>query len=50
MEKWGDWDERKEGRKDREVRDDTDTGMEKHTGLDSLLGQWKQHITLSVRP
>lgn len=35
MEGWGgDWDERKEGRKDGEVRDDIDTRMERRGGLD----------------
>lgn len=33
MEGWGDWDERKEGLEDREVRDDIDTRVESRGGL-----------------
>lgn len=47
MEGWGDWDERKEGRKDGEVRDDIDTRMERRGGLDGGRSG-ERHVTLSA--
>lgn len=47
VEGWGDWDERKEGRKDGEVRDDIDTRMERRGGLDGGRNE-ERHVTLSA--